>query len=226
MPEKKLSIFIDESGDFGAYDSHAPFYLVTMVFHNQSTDIQQEIQKLEARIQSLGYGRHAIHTGPLIRREAIYKEDPMELRKRLFLSLHHFSRKLEIRYICVKIRKSECPDVIAMTARLSKAIADKLRACADFLAPFDRVVVYYDNGQMELTKILTSVFNTLYANVVFRKVRPVDYKLFQVADMICTMELLAEKGETSGFSHSEEEFFGSPRQFKKDYLKNIRRKQL
>lgn len=34
---------------------------------------------------------------------------------------------------------------------------------------------YIDNGQVELTKILTAVFSTLYANIEFRKVSPVDY---------------------------------------------------
>lgn len=28
MTNKILSVFIDESGDFGPYDSHAPYYLV------------------------------------------------------------------------------------------------------------------------------------------------------------------------------------------------------
>lgn len=39
MAEKILSVFIDESGDFGPYDSHAPFYLVAMVLHNQDINI-------------------------------------------------------------------------------------------------------------------------------------------------------------------------------------------
>ena len=30
---KELSIFIDESGDFGEYDYHSTWYIVTMVFH-------------------------------------------------------------------------------------------------------------------------------------------------------------------------------------------------
>ena len=30
MAEKVLSVFIDESGDFGPYDFHAPFYLVAL----------------------------------------------------------------------------------------------------------------------------------------------------------------------------------------------------
>ena len=35
MPGKILSIFIDESGDFGAYEAHAPYYLVALVYHDQ-----------------------------------------------------------------------------------------------------------------------------------------------------------------------------------------------
>ena len=27
-----LSIFIDESGDFGPYEHHAPYYLIALVF--------------------------------------------------------------------------------------------------------------------------------------------------------------------------------------------------
>lgn len=40
---KELSIFVDESGDFGEYEKHAPFYIVTMVFHNQAIDISDNI---------------------------------------------------------------------------------------------------------------------------------------------------------------------------------------
>ena len=91
---------------------------------------------------------------------------------------------------------------------------------------FDKVIIYYDNGQIELTKILISVFNTLYTHVEFRKVKPVDYKLFQIADLICTMELLSEKTEANSFSRSEMEFFDNIRDFKKNYLKYMRKKLL
>lgn len=43
MLERVLSVFIDESGDFGSYDYHAPYYLVTMVLHDQSIDISANI---------------------------------------------------------------------------------------------------------------------------------------------------------------------------------------
>lgn len=63
-------------------------------------------------------------------------------------------------------------------------------------------------------------------NVEFRKVKPVDYKLFQIADLICTMELLAEKADTHSFTRSELEFFDNIRDFKKNYLKHIKKKTL
>lgn len=226
MPDRILSVFIDESGDFGPYEKHAPYYLVTMVLHNQSIDISTNINSFEEHLSNLGYAQHAVHTGPLIRRESVYSQDLTEDRKRLFNALFNFTRKLDINYACAKIKKSECADVIALTAKLSKEIASILRSHESFFNGFSQVNIYYDNGQIELTKILTSVFNTLYAHVDFRKVKPVDYKLFQVADLICTIELLAEKAESNSFSKSETEFFNNVRDFKKNYLKHIRKKQL
>lgn len=226
MQDKILSVFIDESGDFGAFEPHSPYYLVAMILHNQSIDISSNISNFETHLTNLGYSQHAVHTGPLIRRESVYSNDLIEERKRLFNALFHFARKLNINYSCVKIKKSECKDVIDLTAKLSKAIAANLRDHKSFWNSFDNVIIYYDNGQIELTKILTSVFNTLYTHVEFRKVKPVDYKLFQVADLICTLELLSEKAEINLLSKSEIEFFGSSRDFKKNYLKHIQKKKL
>ena len=226
MSDRILSVFIDESGDFGPYESHAPYYLVTMVLHNQSIDISGNINAFEQHLSNLGYSQHAVHTGPLIRRESVYSQDLTEERKRLFNALFNFTRKLDITYACAKIKKSECADKIAMTAKLSKEIAAVLRNNDAFFNSFNQVNIYYDNGQGELTQIITSVFSTLYTHVDFRKVKPVDYKLFQVADLICTLELLAEKADSNSFSKSETEFFDNIRDFKKNYLKCIRKKRI
>lgn len=225
MSEKILSVFIDESGDFGSYELHAPYYIVSMVLHKQQIDINDNISDFEVRMRNMGYEQHAIHTGPLIRRESVYKNDLVENRKSLFNALFHFFRRLDIKYTCAKIKKQECPDVVTLTAKLSKEIAKVIRLHESFWNSFDRVIIYYDNGQVELTKILTSVFSTLYTHVEFRKVRPVDYKLFQVADLVCTMELLHEKAVSNSFTNSELEFFGSVRDFKKNYLKHTYKKR-
>lgn len=54
MDLKELSIFIDESGDFGEYSFHSPYYIITMVFHNQTVDIQEQIQYLDRELSFLG----------------------------------------------------------------------------------------------------------------------------------------------------------------------------
>ena len=223
---KILSCFIDESGDFGPYDYHSPYYYVTMVLHNQDDDISDKIQGLEYRTTNLGYKNHAIHTCPLIRRESVYENDLVKNRKHLFNILYYFTIGLPIKYFTVRVKKSECEDEIVQTAKLSKLISQELLSRDDFWNSFDKIIVYYDNGQTQLTRIITSVFNTLFTDVEMRKVKPVDYKLFQVADLICTVELLAEKAEHNAFTKSELEFFDTMRDFKKNYLKHIRKRKL
>ena len=51
---KELSVFIDESGDFGEYSYHAPFYIVTMVFHNQKVDINEDVNAFERELSYWG----------------------------------------------------------------------------------------------------------------------------------------------------------------------------
>jgi len=190
------------------------------------TDSGNNIKGLEMHLNNLGYPKHAVHTGPLIRRESVYSNDLIESRKKLFNALFNFTRKLEVSYSCTLLKKKECDGISSMINKQAQLIKDELRKNQEYLASFDKILVYYDNGQNELSKILTSVFHSLFSNVEFRKVKPVEYKLFQVADLICTMELLAKKAENNLFSRSENEFFGGVRDFKKNYYKWIRKKRI
>ena len=224
---KTLSVFIDESGDFGEYDPKAPYYMVAMVLHDQQVDISTEINNLNRQVSDLGFPPHAIHVGPIIRMEQIYQQynDP-ENRRRLLNALYHFTRKIDIKYLCPYVEKRESLDFIQLNAKLSREIANQIRLNYEFFNSFDDIIVYYDNGQNELTKILTSIFNTLFVNVEFRRVKPSEYKLFQVADLICTWELLALKANDKSFSKSENEMFGSAREFMKNRYKLIQKKKL
>ena len=226
MSKRILSCFIDESGDFGPYDEQSPFYYVAVVLHDQDDDIEIKIADMEARATKQGFPQHAIHTAPLIRRENVYENHLMEERKHLFNILYYFAIQLPIKYFYVKIDKSECYDDIQQTAKLSRGITAAILTKEPFWRSYDKIIVYYDNGQTQLTKIITSVFNALFINVEMRKVRPVDYKLFQVADLICTLEMLGEKAEHNNFTKSEMRFFGNIRNFKKNYYKKIKKKEM
>ena len=43
---KELSIFIDESGDFGEITERPAYYLVTLLFHDQKNDIASNVKNL------------------------------------------------------------------------------------------------------------------------------------------------------------------------------------
>ena len=60
---KELSVFVDESGDFGGYEIHSPYYIVTMVFHDQDIDITEKIDKFNMDLANMdlkGHCRKAI----------------------------------------------------------------------------------------------------------------------------------------------------------------------
>lgn len=226
MANRILSCFIDESGDFGPYKAHSPYYYVAFVLHEQNYDISDKIIGLNQRTINEGFSEHAIHTGPLIRRESYYEYDTLVDRKHLFNILYFFVMHLPIKYFCIRVDKKECADSIKLTGLISKALSDEIDSHTDYWKQFDQINIYYDNGQTELTKIITSVFYSKFSNVDMRRVRPVEYKLFQVADLICTMEMIHDKEACNRMTRSELEFFDGRQKFRKDYYRKISSKRL
>ena len=222
---KELSIFVDESGVFGPYETHSPFYIVTLVFHDQSRDISANLTRLHEALGQRGLPEYTVHAGPLIRRDNEYREFHIEERKKIFNSLFHFVRMVDIKYHSVVVEKKRIVDNIDLLIHITKQLSAFLNEHMLSLTKYDRIVIYYDYGQRELTHILVSVFNTVLSNVEFRKVSPADYKLFQAADMLCTLELLALKAERKMLSKSELSFFTSARNLNKSYLKVIKKKR-
>lgn len=223
---KELSIFIDESGDFGPFEPHSPFYIITLVFHYQQHDISDQIVHLRNHIVEQGFdSNHAIHTAPLIRRESDYKSLDMASRRKLFRSLFTFVRLCDINYKSFLFKKREFSDHDSMVTRMAREIGGFVRLNLGQFQTYDRIIVYYDNGQKEISNIINAVFNVLLEADI-RKVTPSDYSLFQAADMLCTLELAKAKTESVGLSKSEDAFFGSVRYLKKNYLKPISKKSL
>ena len=220
----ELSIFIDESGDFGAYDYHSPYYIITMVFHDQMINIQDELAYLELSLMDLGFSHHYVHAGPIIRNEDEYSKTSLEIRKKILKRLLSFTRRVNIHCDSFVIDKKNINNNIELTGRLSKEISNFIRENYNEFLKYDIVKVYYDNGQVEVTKILSSVLYVLLTNVEFRKVMPADYRLFQVADLVCTLKLAELKMRDKTLSKSEKLIFDNERTLKKNYLKPIQSK--
>ena len=43
---KELSIVVDESGDFGEYNHRTPYYIISMVLHDQDVDITKGVDPI------------------------------------------------------------------------------------------------------------------------------------------------------------------------------------
>ena len=106
MANKILSVFIDESGDFGKYDPKSPYYYVSMVLHDQSVDISSEIDRLEQRVTNFGFPHHAIHVGPIIRREKQYENDEYLIILRQEIAKLKNDNKEEERQNLIKVYES------------------------------------------------------------------------------------------------------------------------
>lgn len=99
----ELSIFIDESGDFGTQSS---LYLLTFIFHNQSISITSQLKRLDETLNDMGWkSGGALHAGPMIRREEEYRNVSLEERRKLFDRLLTFTRTTGITYASFAVVK-------------------------------------------------------------------------------------------------------------------------
>lgn len=221
-----LSIFVDESGDIGAYQSHSPYYVITMVTHDQSDDLTDDLNHLDRELSYLGYGDMAIHTEPLVRREEAYSNLSPNERRKIFTKLYFFALRAPIRYKSFVFEKKQMNDVLQLEARMAKEISSFIREHISMFQKFDNVILYYDNGQRIITRIMNTVLATELSQYEVRKVYPKDYRLFQVADLLCTIALTQKKLESGHLSRSEQLIFHSKRDFYKDFVKRMEKKQL
>ena len=223
---KEISIFIDESGDFGKFNRRSPYYIVTMVFHDQESDISTALESFEQELTYLGYPNHCLHAGPIVRMEYEFKNEDIVIRRKLLMKLMGFIRKVKIKHKSFFIDRRHVEDITEATMHLSKLIGTWIKNNYDFLLPYDTVKIYYDNGQVELSRILGSVLNVLLPSVETKKVIPSDYRLFQVADFICTMKLTELKMDEHSMSTQEKRFFGGEDGFRKNYIKDLKKYEL
>lgn len=223
---RELSIFCDESGDFGPYDAQAPYYILCFVMHDQSADISEGVSYLERAISSTGFDKETpVHCGPLIRRENEFKSYDMDIRRKLFDAIFRFYRHCDISFTSFIIEKKTYGGGSSLSARIDRLIGDFLEEHQGFFQSHDRVVIYYDKGQAEITRTLKETFTKYLNGVEFQVVDPKEYRLFQVADLLCTLELLGLKRKADSLTKWERGFFKNTKRLKNTYLRHIDEKR-
>lgn len=109
--------------------------------------------------------------------------------------------------------------------RLEMALRSFLIENLDYFLEFTNIKIYYDDGQAIVKELLVNVFNDIFQNIIFRKVKPKDYRLFQTADLVCSLKWLDIKSQTKSLSKTESLFFGGKRNIIKKYIKSLNEKE-
>lgn len=197
-----------------------------MVFHDQNKSINYNIDILNKKLEELKCNKFAIHTEPLIRKEESYINLSPNERRNIFTKLFYFTLKCDIYYKSFIYNKKKFNNQFDLQARIAKDMAIFVKKKLEYFQSFDEVILYYDNGQYQLTSLLNTLLAMTISNYSIKKVLPSDYRLFQVADMICTLELINYKMLYSDLSKSEKLIFHSKKQIKKDFIKKLKKKEL
>ncbi|MGN0262723.1 MAG: DUF3800 domain-containing protein [Eggerthellaceae bacterium] len=221
----ELSVFVDESG---GQNGTSKYCLVTLVLHNQLDSIETLIASYESSLKEKNLPDIPFHASPLMYGKDRYRDIDHETRHRLFSCFFILVRKLPISYKTFAYRRSEVENTNTFIARLKKDLVIFLVDNLAFFQSFEKVKLYYDNGQSMVTSALHSAIEFAISKqaVLYRNASPSDYRLSQVADFLCTMELAAIKYAAHEETSSNVKIFGNAKMFKRNYLRLIRRKEL
>lgn len=223
---KELSVFVDESGNYGG--ENAKHYLITLVFHRQSISIQQDIARYEQVLRDRNLPNIPLHMNPLMRGNDAYRNMPIQTRMRLLTCFSTFALKCPIEYFTFAYQRNQFSTDAAMFSKMQQDLVAFLSERLNVFQAFDAIKLYYDNGQEAVRATLHMAFEHALGTqvVIYRNCSPKDFRLQQVADYICELELAAIKYEKSEQGNAEKIFFGTYRDFKKNHLRRIRKKRI
>ena len=107
-------------------------------------------------------------------------------RRHIFYKLYNFANRCNIKYKSFTYSKKEFEDSFKLQGKMARDMSSFMKDNLAYFQSFDEIILYYDNGQHQITVLLNTLLAMIINNYVVRKVLPSDYKLFQVADMLCT----------------------------------------
>lgn len=211
---KRLNIFIDETGEFGYEDGASELYGVSFTFHEQDDNIQKEIENLNKRLEKIGY-RKMIHMADLIMHRGDYSKYDIKKRKSIFNAIYQFARKIPIKYRTIIVDKNYVDNGDVLRRKLIIDINSMLKDHEKYFYKFDKIVLYYDNGQEPLGYILDSLFirfNGYEHRVNFNHE---EKRLFQISDMLTYIDKAIYKHKNNIKYKKAELYFFSNNELRK-----------
>lgn len=206
---KRLNIFVDETGEFGYGAGSSMLYGISFTFHEQDADISNELNNLNDRLKRIGY-TGMIHMADLIMHRGDYSKFDIKDRKSIFNAIYQFSRKIPVKYHTIIVDKRYIDSGDVLRKQIINEINQMIKNNEDYFDKFDKIVMYYDNGQKPLGYILDSLFIrfTSYEHRV--EFDHIEKRLFQVSDMLTYVDKAIYKHKKNiKYEKSELYFFGN-----------------
>ena len=153
--------------------------------------------------------------------------DP-HVRKALLSRFNAFVRRLPIEYHTFSYSSYDVAGVGELSARMRRDVVNFVYERLGSFQSFGRVVVYYDEGQQAVTKALHEAFDFMLGegSLGYRRIRYQARRLSQVADYLSSVELAALRYAEGTESSTYRKFYGLRGDFKRNFLKQARRKSV
>lgn len=204
---KRLNIFIDESGDFGFVKGSSDLYAVSFTLHESADSMENELKYLNRKLSDLNYNG-MIHLAYLVAKRGDYSHFDLEKRKSIFWAIFYFSNRVKVKIRTVIIDKKYINKKMQLNMALARKIGQFINDNKAYFDTFDKIVIYYDNGQETLATILDTLFATnpkVERRIEFDHTKK---RLFQVSDMLTVIDKLDYKRKNNiSFTKAEKYFF-------------------
>ena len=149
-----------------------------------------------------------IHLAYLVAKRGDYSHFDLEKRKSIFWAIFYFSNRVKVKIKTIIIDKKYINKKMQLNIALAREIGKLITENKNYFNSFDKIVIYYDNGQETLATILDTLFAT---NPNVERRTEFDYakkRLFQVSDMLTVIDKLDYKRKNNiAFTKAEKYFF-------------------
>lgn len=153
----RLNIFIDESGDFGFVDGSSDLYAVSFTLHESTDSIENDLKYLNEKLEQLDYDG-MIHLAYLVAKRGDYSHFTFERRKSIFWAIFYFSSRAKVKIKTIVVDKKYLNKKPQLNMALAKEISKFIENNKEYINSFEKIVIYYDNGQETLATILDTLF--------------------------------------------------------------------
>ena len=149
-----------------------------------------------------------IHLAYLVAKRGDYSHFDLEKRKSILWAIFYFSNRVKVKIKTIIIDKKYINKKMQLNIALAREIGKLITENKNYFNSFDKIVIYYDNGQETLATILDTLFAT---NPNVERRTEFDHakkRLFQVSDMLTVIDKLDYKRKNNiAFTKAEKYFF-------------------